>query len=295
MKKFLFITLVLVSNIWAGLFDDRFPSARGLGMGGAMVAITGDIWSGYYNPAGLADLKNYEVASSYNIPFGYSFFRNYFITGAIELPSDFGAASISFQDFGVSYMGNELSTEYTATISHGFYLMQDIHSSLSVGYNLKFLHWQLSKSVGTWDDNLLDYKNDGIDPGSGSTYGIDVGAQASLYGRTFVGVYLLNINAPTIGAFTKHDLPQRIVIGAAYKPQSDVTTSVAFNKAVGFDTQIEGGFEFNIIEYLALRFGVGTNPNRFSAGIGINYEGIQFDYGFRTHPVLAETHLFGLS
>jgi hypothetical protein len=268
-------------------------------MGGAMVALSNDVWAGYYNPAGLADVQNYFAALSYNIPFGYSFFRNYFITGAAELPAEYGAVSISLQDFGVNYLGNEMSTEYTASLSHGFYLMKDIHSSLSLGYNLKFYYWKLAESVGTWVDYTDkaggEYSGDGIDPGSGITYGIDVGAQASLYGRTYVGVYLLNINAPTIGTNTKHDLPQRIVIGAAYKPQSGVTTSLAINKAVGFDTQIEGGFEFQIIEYFALRLGVGTNPNRFSGGIGINYEGIQFDYALRTHPVLSETHLFGLS
>ncbi len=232
------------------------------------------------------------------MPFGYSFFRNYFIIGAAGLPDEYGAISFSFQGFGVNYLGNELSTEYTAALSHGFYLMKDIHSSLSLGYNLKFYHWKLGESVGTWVD-LPDwrgyYLDDGLSLGSASSYGIDIGAQASLYGRTFVGVYLLNINAPTIGANTRHDLPQRIVIGAAYKPQSGVTTSLSFNKAVGYDTQIEGGFEFQIVEYFALRLGAGTNPNRFSGGFGINIEGINFDYALRTHPVLSETHLFGLS
>ncbi len=295
MKKTLFILIILTNFSAAGLFDDRYPSARALGMGGAMVAVANDVWAGYYNPAGLADVQNYYVASSYNMPFGYSFFRNYFIAGTAELPENYGAVSISFQDFGVNYLGNEMSTEYTAAISHGFYLMKDIHSSLSFGYNLKLYHWKLGESVGTWNESDGVYLNDGLELGSASTFGIDIGAQASLYGRTFIGVYLININAPTIGANTKHDLPQRIVIGAAYKPQNGVTTSLTFNKTVGFDTQVEGGFEFQIMEFFALRLGVGTNPNRFSGGIGINYERIQFDYALRTHPVLSETHLFGLS
>ena len=173
--------------------------------------------------------------------------------------------------------------------------MKDIHSSLSIGYNLKLYHWDLANSVGTWDDFSGEYLNDGLELGSASTFGVDVGAQASLYGRTFVGVYLMNMNAPTIGKNTKHDLPQRIVVGAAYKPQSGITSSLAFNKAVGSDTQIEGGFEFQIIEYFALRLGAATNPNRISGGFGINFEGMQIDYGLRTHPVLSETHDFNFS
>lgn len=292
----IFLILCSITQItFAGLFDDRYPSAQGLGMGGALVAISNDVWAGYYNPAGLAEFKDYEVATSYNMPFGYSFFTNLFLNAGMQLPEKYGAVTASIQSFGVNYGGNNLSTEYTATLSHGFYLMNDIHSSLSVGYNLKFYHWKLAESVGTWDESISDYLDDGLDLGSGSTLGIDVGAQASLYGRTFVGVYLMNMNAPTIGKNTKHDLPQRIVVGAAYKPQSGITSSIAFNKAVGYDTQIEGGFEFQIGEYFALRLGAGTNPNRISGGFGIVYEGMRFDYGLRTHPVLSETHVFNFS
>ena len=295
MKKILILVLFLMSQIYAGLFDDRYPSAQGLGMGGALVSITNDVWAGYYNPAGLAEFQNYQVATSYNLPFGYSFFNNYFLSAALQLPEDFGAASISFQDFGINYLGNDMASEYTFAISHGFYLMKDVHSSLSFGYNLKVYHWTLGQSVGSWDSQTGKYNNDGLDLGSASTFGVDVGAQASLYGRTFIGVYLMNMNAPTIGKNTKHDLPQRIVVGAAYKPQSGVTSSLAFNKAVGYDTQIEGGFEFQIVDYFSLRLGAATNPNRISGGFGINYEGIRFDYGLRTHPVLSETHVFNIS
>ena len=290
------LILLLISQIsFAGLFDDRYPSAQGLGMGGALVSITNDVWAGYYNPAGLAQFENIEVATSYNLPFGYSFFTNYFLNAGIQLPDEFGAATVSFQSFGVNYLGSDLATENTFAISHGFYLMKDIHSSLSIGYNLKLHHWSLGESVGSWNESAGYYNDDGLDLGSASTFGIDVGAQASLYGRTFVGVYLMNMNAPTIGKNTKHDLPQRIVVGAAYKPQSGITSSLAFNKAVGYDTQIEGGFEFQIIEYFALRLGAATNPNRISGGFGINFEGMQLDYGLRTHPVLSETHVFNFS
>ena len=290
------VIIFLISKISiAGLFDDRYPSAQGLGMGGALVSITNDVWAGYYNPAGLAEFQNYQVATSYNLPFGYSFFNNYFLSAAMQLPDNFGAASISFQDFGINYLGNDMASEYTFAVSHGFYLMKDIHSSLSFGYNLKLYHWNLSESVGTWDSAIGEYLEDGLELRSASTLGIDVGAQAYLYGRTFIGVYLMNMNAPTIGKYTKHDLPQRIVIGAAYKPQSGITSSLAFNKAVGYDTQIEGGFDFQIDDYFSLRLGAATNPNRISGGFGINYDGIQFDYGLRTHPVLSETHVFNIS
>ncbi len=279
--SFLLIVLIFFGSGIAGLFDDRLPSARATAMSGAVVALQGDVWAPYYNPASLSSIDNYQIGGSYQIPYNLSFFRNYFVSGVV--PTPYGTAAVSMQNFGVQYQGNDLSSEYTFGISHGFYLMKDVHSSLSAGYNLKYYYWSLSESI------------DGFDLGSGSTFGLDIGLQGSIYGRTYIGVYALNINTPHIGALTKYELPQRIVAGIAYQPLTDLITAVSFNKTSGFDIQVEGGFEYHIIPLLALRLGASTAPNRFSGGIGLNHGNIRFDYALRTHPVLAETHQFGLS
>ncbi len=280
--RIILLFTIFYGSVQAGLFDDRFPSARASAMSGSFVAVSNDVWAGYYNPAGLARVGNNQFGASYQIPFNLNFFRSFFVSGVMPLPENFGTAGVSFQDFGVDFMGNSLSSEYTFAFSHGFYLMKDIHSALTVGYNLKYYYWDLGESVG------------GLNLGSAGTFGMDVGFQASLYQRTWVGVYFLNLNAPQIGEFTKHDLPQRIVIGAAYMPQNGVTTSISMNKTIGLQTQIEGGFELDVMEYVSIRLGVSTEPNRFSGGIGIHYEGFNFDYALRTHPVLSETHQFAL-
>ncbi len=281
-KTVLLIIFLGLQGLYAGLFDGRYPSARATAMSDAYVAVTGDVWSTYYNPAGLARLHSYQVASAAQRPFNRTFFNNAFFGAAAPLPGAFGTFAVAFETFGVTYNGNNLSDEITLTMSHGFYLMQDIHSSLAFGYNLKYYHWTLGQSVG------------GLDLGSGNAFGVDAGLQASVYERTFVGVYVYNLNAPTMGSSTKHDLPQRIVVGAAYIPVTGITTSIAFDKTIGFDTQLQGGFEFLPVRWLALRLGASTEPNRFTAGIGINYRGVHLDYSFQTHPVLPETHKFSL-
>ena len=280
-RTVLLIGLLLYEAAVAGLFDDRFPSARATAMSNAVVALPGDVWSAYYNPAALSGVDILQIGASYQIPYNLSFFRNYFISGV--LPTNYGTVAVTMQNFGVKYLGNDLSSEYTFGISHGFYLMQDIHSTLAAGYNLKYYHWSLGESVG------------GLDLGSGSTFGLDIGLQGSIYTRTNIGVYLLNINTPKIGALTKYDLPQRISAGIAYQPVTELKTAISFNKTSGFDIEVEGGFEYQIIPLLAIRFGASTNPARFSGGGGFTYENIRFDYALRTHPVLSETHQFGLS
>jgi hypothetical protein len=251
-------------------------------MSNAFVAIANDVWAAYYNPAGLAGIQDYQTGFAYQKPYNYSFFTSVFGSTIIPISTKYGAAGVSFESFGVKYKGNTLNQEYVATLSHGFYLLNDIHTSLSVGYNLKYYHMDLGESIG------------GIELGSGGTFGLDVGVQASIYKRTYLGLYVYNINTPKLGVDTAQDLPRRVVIGAAYRPYSGLTTAISMNKSIGYETEIEGGFEFAIIKMLDLRLGASSNPNRFTAGLGIKLEGFQFDYGFRTHPVLAETHSFGL-
>ncbi|RMF58395.1 MAG: hypothetical protein D6748_08800, partial [Calditrichaeota bacterium] len=134
---------------------------------------------------------------------------------------------------------------------------------------------------------------EGVNLGSSITPGIDVGLQASVWGRTFVGIYFLNLNAPSVGAFEKHELPQRVVAGVAYQPYDGVTTTLDFNRLIGIgENEIWGGAEFKVFNMLFLRFGGTTNPNRFTFGVGFEINQLNVDYGMRTHSELGETHQF---
>ncbi len=287
-KKFSGATVLLWLIIFglqahAGLFDDRYPSAKVIGMGGSGVAVANDVWASYYNPAGLSQINSIQLGTSYTRLFNLSFFKNYFGAAVYPLPQKYGAVSFSVQYFGVDYQNQTLSSEYTFALSHGFYLIHDLQSSLAIGYSIKAYYWNLGTSV------------EGLNLGSSTTLGIDVGLQASIWGRTYAGVYFLNLNAPQVGEETRHDLPQRVVIGVGYHPYDGVTTSLDLNRVVGVgETEVWGGAEFQVFKMLYLRFGGTTNPNRFTVGVGIEYQGFQLDYGMRTHSELGETHQVGV-
>lgn len=288
MKRFLqpmlILTLLLGMQlpVQGGLFDDRFPSPRVMGMGGAGAATGDNLWSAYYNPAGLSMLDQIQLGGAYQRLFNLTYFKNFFGGAAYPLPNNYGTVSLNVQYFGVDYEGENLSGEYTFALSHGFYLLKDIHSSLAFGYSIKGYSWDLGTSVG------------GVELGSASMLGIDVGFQATVYSRTFVGLYFLNLNAPQVGEIVKTDLPQRVVAGVAYQPYDGVTTSLDFNRLLGSDeTEIWAGAEFLVFDRINLRFGGTTNPNRFTAGIGFEVQGFTIDYGMRTHSELGETHLVG--
>ena len=287
-SKYLIIGLLLPLLLMAGdnanLFDERFPSARAIGMGGAQAAISGDVWSAYYNPAGLVRLDNpYNIGAAYYKPFGASFFDAVFGSFAMELPGKWGALSLTYQKFGVEYEGTDLSNESTFGLSHGFYLLDDIHTSLSFGYSLKGYYWDLASSVS------------GVDLGSQAIFAVDIAMQANLYRRTWIGFYALNINNPKVGNTNQIDLPRRFVIGLGYQPYSGVTTTLDFNQVDGEEMQLMAGIEYMLFDELAMRLGVASEPNIFTAGLGINVYNFDFDYAFKSHPVLDSTHYFTLS
>ncbi len=276
------LLLIFGNTAHGGVFDSRYPSGRASAMGDAVVAVSNNLWAPYYNPAGLAALNQWQVGSSVQRLFNQPFLQNAFFGFAMPLPSKYGTMAFNFEFFGVKYNGATLSQENTLTFSHGFYLINDIHSGLAIGYNLRYYYWDLGESV---ENRKL---------GSAGTIGADVGVQANLYHRIFGGVYVYNINAPTLGKQVKHDLPQRIVVGAAYRPITEVVTSISLDKTLGFDTQVLGGIEFFPVPWLALRLGAGTTPNRFTAGFGLKFKGLILDYSFQNHPVLPETHKIGI-
>ncbi len=284
MKKVtIFLMVLLIGQLsYGGVFSGRYPSARAMGMSDAYVAIANDVWAPYYNPAGLADLNRFQFATALQRPFNQTFLSNAFLGAALPLPGKYGTVGVTVETYGVKYQGYQLSNETTATFSHGFFLLNDVHSTLSVGYNVKYYYWQLGHSVG------------GLNLGSAGAFGLDLGLQASLYQRTYAGVYVYNINTPTMGAETAYDLPVRVAAGFAYRPLTGLVTAISLDKTIGYDTEVKGGIEFFPVKWLAFRGGASTNPNRFSLGFGLNYHGFFFDYSFQNHPVLPETHKISL-
>ena len=102
----LFFLIVFAPESNAGLFDDRFPSARATAMGGSGVAVANDLWAAYYNPAGLPQLEQISIGTSYLRLFNVSFLSNFFGVVNYPFPGKYGTASVTFQYFGVDVLDN---------------------------------------------------------------------------------------------------------------------------------------------------------------------------------------------
>ncbi|HEX38341.1 MAG TPA: hypothetical protein ENG70_05775 [Candidatus Cloacimonetes bacterium] len=288
MKKvsFVIITILLLSSlcsaeITSNVFGNYIPSARARGMSGAFIASCDDPNAIFFNPGALA-------VASQGINLGYSrLFNNEFevlMNGALtyKLPGKFGTVALGIQAMDVEYGGIKLQQEGTYSIAHSFLLMGDVHSQFYIGYGLNLYYLKFGETVG------------GIDPGNQTSYGINIGALATLHQRTHVAFSVRNVNNPTMGSDQTFDLPQYLALGVSYEPYDGVITEIDLSQKLGEQTKILAGIEFEIIDNFWLRTGASTYPNSISGGFGVLFKGVKVDYGFNTHPVMPLTHQFSL-
>jgi hypothetical protein len=277
----LFVTLSTGGPAGA-VFDDYVPSPRTRAMGGGCAALADDGCAIFENPAGLGQQIDYQLFTSYYRPYGLDFLE--YMAGSVTAPlPKFGVIGLGFQKFGVTYEGEDLEGEKTFSLSHGLTVMEDVHSSLALGYAFNLYSLELGTSV---EEQPL---------GSDQTLGVDVGILAILRNRTRMGAVMHNLNRPRMGAGYREDLPRYMTFGIAYQPYPGVVTVLDLGKKFGEETRMNGGMEAQIVPFMALRFGVQTKPDRLMGGVGLNYRGVSFDYALINHSVLPLTHQLSIS
>lgn len=264
----------------AGVFDNLILSPRARALGGAFVAISDDETAIFTNPAGLAGQENMGFYASYVNLFGSPFLD--IGSASAVLPSGMGTFGLGGRVMSVEQDGIDLTTEYVMTVGQGLMLMEDVHSSLAIGYSASLygLSYE-APSVG------------GEDLGSANALGFDVGVLGTLRGRTSFGFFMKNLNNPKMGETETEDLPQWFTAGVAYSPYGGVTTSLELQKQDNEDLRSCFGVEAEVTDFLTARAGLQNDPSRVSVGFGARWEMVRVDYSYTSHPVLAGSHHFG--
>lgn len=274
MKKIILITILIIQTaLLLAVFDDYIPSARARAMGGAYTAVVDDVSSVFFNPAGLAQVQN-GVQVGFAELNGQKFAHFRTAAAGFKLPAKFGTIALGARMFGVSYEDMDLMSEQTFSLSHGFVLQHDIHSTISLGYTANY--YRLSFEDEDPDDAV----------------GFDLGATALLHGRTRLGFSVTNLGQAVMGDTNQNTLPSKLALGISYQPYDQVTTSIELKKDFAQETEFMGGVEARLFEPLAIRFGVHQNPATWNAGMGLNVKGIEIDLSYTAHSVLPGT-LYG--
>ncbi len=270
------VILISWSMACAYVFDAVDVSSKARGMGGAWVASGEDASAIFYNPATLLEVDGTDLYASFLRPNSQDFESLTFVASSFSYTKTQRLA-LSFRRFSVEYGGQNLLSESTVSAAHAICVMRDLHSALYLSYavNVYML------SFGETSTQEL---------GSETTFGVDLGFLGVLRDRTRLGLFLKNINEPTVGKIEREPLPQWITAGVSYKPYYGVTTELDVRTVRGEDPEIHLGMQFRVTDAFDVRFGFQTEPHSLTGGFTVRMKMLELDYAYSSHSVLPGTH-----
>jgi len=235
--------------------------AKPISLGGAFTSLANNSNAIYYNPAGISQIPFREVSIFYSpAPFGLKELAN----GSVNYvePTKFGTFGLSAKTYGF-----ELYKEITVTATYSNNYKKKIFYGANINYyNLKIQNY-----------------------GSASTFGVDIGGLAYLTDFLRWGFAAFNLNRPKIG--TQDDkLPQVYRTGVSIQPRKELNFVLDVEKDTRYTTSVKAGIEYSLYDMIDLRAGIGTEPTKFSGGVGLYYSIFEIDYGFYNHQDLGLTH-----
>lgn len=258
--------LILSDNCF-GLFENNRLSARYLSLGEGCVALSDEASVISSNPSGLGFFEKKQIQASWSQLYGLKELSS----GDFYFAYSFGrfGLGLGFNIFGKS----DYYQENITSVAFGY----RIKSFFSIGLNLKYMKVSFSPTYG-----------------SHSILGIDFGATVRINKKAQFGAKVENINKPEIFNGSD-DIPRLFKIGLAIFPFENLGLTFDFEDESGYDKKIHFGQEIKVLKQLALRFGTQTSPARYSLGTGFDFEKINIDYAYLSHPSLGATHKVSFS
>lgn len=306
----------------AGQFLKIGPGARALGMGGTYVGISDDIFSVYYNPAGLAISKgNGQVAFNHT-------------QWLAQVNYDFAAASINVESLGSLFItvtslrvpeekvrtfdfpeGNGQTWD-AGSVSFGIGYSRSLTDRFSIGFHAKYIQESIWSSSAT--GFALDVGTYYITPFNDLIIGASVsnfGSKMQLDGRDIQLNYDPDNNSttgpnniPAQYEMGKYDLPLTFRIGFSM----DVIKTRYIRVKTALDAThpndnveyLNAGVEFAYDELVFLRGGYKSilltdSEQSFTLGAGLNYEldsglVIKFNYAYGNYGRLENIQYFDI-
>jgi len=297
---FLAALLLLPCLAWAS-FEELPTGARQAGLGNAFTAIADDVYSAYYNPAGLVQLHRSEFTAYYSklyagLDDGSSIGRNFLA---------YGHPTARRGTFGFSYLSMSLSGLYSES-TMALHYATAIKDKWNLGTSLKFLR----KSFGS-----DQYTENAINSDTGESLGapdplfsengtsksgmaLDLGLQYRLSRIYGLGIAIINLNSPDmalssadtdpVAAIYKLGLARRTKMSAVSSELSmREFTGNEFRLNIGGERWLQGGFGF--------RGGLGFGSRQYqmtSFGVSYRWQALQFDYAM-IYPLSGIKSTFG--
>lgn len=268
-------------------FEPLPVGARASGMGEAATAVADDVYSLYYNPAGLMQLTRPELGAYYSRLFVGLSDNSEIARSFVGYGQPLGKEG-RWGSGGISYLSLTLSGLYKEE-TVGFGYACSLRERWNVGGSLKWL----KKTIGT-----DEYTNNAINPVTGAATGqadplfangrsksaaaFDVGTQYQMSSHYALGAVIRNLNAPNMALGAASDpAPRYYAVGVARR-----TRESAISVEAGEYKSTQGNYRISLggerwFEAIGIRAGFAVGSRSYSVGsFGASYRlpGFQLDY-----------------
>ncbi|MFC1508954.1 PorV/PorQ family protein [Candidatus Omnitrophota bacterium] len=279
---------------WTGEYLRVGAGARAMGMGNAYAAVEGDIFSYYYNPAGLSSMEERQMAISFRYLSMDRYFKDIVLGSKIGPGASFALSWINAGTHEI--IGRDLNGKPTGTLSDtrntfGITFSKNLNRMLSIGFNAKVSTWKLDK-----DD--------------AKAYGIDLGVLARPLTNLTASFVVRDLNSrftwnssrwkERLGSFDGQSIekedkfPLFYTVGAAYKTYRDKVLLAATLEFVEDNPMgIDLGASYRLNRIFTVRTGIYNytssdelESGSLTAGFTLRVtSSISFDYAYLTGSI----------
>lgn len=265
----------------------RGAGNRAFGMGSAFVASADDASALIWNPAGLAYLKRAELEAAQSSDLGLGMSDGYAI---LALPSwRWGAVGMSFRHFGVGGIEQRDSRNVLLAENLG-----DSEFEMGLGYGRRLGEaWSVGGALKLQHQSLAGFSGGGL----GMDFGVTARPAAALgldlpwAENLSWGLALRNAVEPAI-RLDQESVSDPMVLrtGLAWRTLlptgGELLAEIDLSRSAGVSPRMHAGLEFRAHPSAALRLGV--NHGVLTAGTGLRWRDLSFDYAYQDNPISAE-------
>ncbi|MBP7654053.1 PorV/PorQ family protein [Candidatus Dependentiae bacterium] len=258
--------------------------SRPLSMSGAYTAVDDDIFSAFWNPAGLASLKNMQIALMHNsLPEDIS--QEYVSLGIPIKNSNskynpYIALTLNFGKYGDESVTTYSKPYGTGSTFDGSDLMVELsfanklNDKLLAGINGKFIKQELYNYDGT-------------------AFAVDLGMIMKMNDNLSLGAGVFNIGSKIKFINENEEIPLQLKTGISLKISDYLLTNgdIIYTKDQNFDMAV--GFELKFLKMLAARAGFNTVNEAGSGltlGLGLSFDKLNFDYTYEPYGDFNSSH-----
>lgn len=243
-------------GVWQSAGAGTAASAR------AQAGISGDFWTLFGNPAGMASLTSAAVGTHVEQRFALK-----------ELSAAQGGIVLPFG--GNQAIGAKVSWFGLGDFGEGRY---------GLSYAIAPLKGFRFGSSLNWYQTVIPTQ------GSGSSLYLDVGIQVDVSSRVTLGAFGVNVNRATLRNLGEGSpLPSLLQAGVAFKVSDQLTLLSDVVQELEGPLSVRAGFDYHPSEMLYLRMGVQTGPTAASGGIGLQVNQLRIDLASSYQPLVGFT------